>query len=86
MFTRQHVTTPKDRSREIAMTTAANWQPIETAPKDRNIIITGRYGNGVAYVEESYWCYRGHWNRRQHEAPTHWMPMPEPFGGWGSPS
>lgn len=27
------------------------WQPIETAPKDQHVIITGRYANGRAYVE-----------------------------------
>jgi hypothetical protein len=59
-----------------------SWQPIETAPKDRDIIITGRYANGRAYVEQSCWHYRGYWTHRQFEPPTHWQPMPQPFGGW----
>ncbi len=58
------------------------WQPIETAPKDRNIIISGRYPNGRAYVEECCWSYKGHWTARQFDPPTYWMPMPDPPGGW----
>lgn len=58
------------------------WMPIETAPKDKTILITGRYANGRAYVEESYWHPHGHFNARQFDPPTHWMRMPEPNGGW----
>lgn len=64
----------------------SEWHPIETAPKDKTVIITGRYPTGRAYVEESYWHPRGHWNARRSEPPTHWQPMPEPFGGWDLPS
>lgn len=56
-----------------------DWQPIETARKsDLHILIAGKYGNGVLYVEESYWDPRGHWNGRRLEPPTHWMPLPAP--------
>lgn len=58
------------------------WKTIDTAPKDRTVLITGRYANGRAYVEESYWHHHGHFNARKFEPPTHWMPMPEPYGGW----
>lgn len=67
---------------KIAAATAGGWQPIETAPKDQTIIITGRYANGRAYVEEGYWHPHGHFNARKFDPPTHWMPMPHPFGGW----
>jgi hypothetical protein len=63
------------------------WKPIETAPKDRHVIIMGRYANGVAYVEEGFWNEaRGHWNGRIFEPPTHWWPMPQPLGGWDAPT
>lgn len=75
----------RDLATHIDEALLGKWRPIETAPKDRNIIITGRYANGLAYVEEGCWNYKGHWSTRKLEPPTHWMPMPEPFGGWDAP-
>jgi len=60
----------------------ADWQPIETAPKDCRILI-GRVGHR--------WVFSAWWNdRHEHWAigpspmdffaePTHWMPLPKPL-------
>ena len=55
------------------------WQPIETAPRDsRRVLITGRYPNGIKWVEESYRHPDGHFTMRRADQPTHWMPLPDP--------
>jgi hypothetical protein len=58
------------------------WLPIDTFPRDRSypydVIIAGRYPNGVWYVETSYFDSRGYWHGRKLEPPTHWMPLPDP--------
>jgi hypothetical protein len=55
-----------------------DWQPIETAPKDRTeIILRGRY-NVTGYVSDVYHSWwDGRWVRWPHAAfePTHWMPI-----------
>ena len=66
------------------------WQPIETAPKDRPILLFCRYepvGIGI------WWCNTWHWwadgaaleymsdfgsEYKQFGPPSHWMPLPEP--------
>ena len=69
---------------------AAEWQPIETAPKDGTFIILGYAGS---HVSEGRWVSdpsRNHWRETgwfdtdadvlcDHPGrPTHWMPLPEP--------
>lgn len=62
------------------------WRPIETAPKDRKVLLWGRYWNGRDDFQEPL---VGQWNPHSElqrwEAcgqyrfgvrPTHWMPLP----------
>ncbi len=67
------------------------WQPIETAPKTRElkILTYGVVPENYGYTQEEWlisiseWCGNGwasqasspYGNRFQ---PTHWMPLPEP--------
>lgn len=60
-----------------------DWQPIETAPKDGELLAWVRTAAGgrVATIE---WC-GGQWVESYDLAgwmpkygPTHWMPLPEP--------
>ncbi len=60
------------------------WQPIETAPKDRRMIVV--IGVWPRYTTDP-WCvwWDSHdnvWMRWDHvRSPTHWMPLPdEPKG------
>jgi len=57
------------------------WQPIETAPQDRRVMVwkeaTGIY---ISEFEDGEWPMHG-WGRRGgvwYPRPTHWMPLPEP--------
>lgn len=70
------------------------WQPIETAPKDRYISIKGKNGPyGVNYWEAvAIWGIPRNWSRERGSwqtrdgavlylagyVPTHWMPLPDP--------
>jgi len=56
------------------------WRPIETAPwTSETILISGRYPNGLTYVETSFrHVGGGHFNGRKIDPPTHWMPLPTP--------
>ena len=74
---------------EITRLKAAQvWQPIETAPKDRRILLMrdgnriciGRYcpDRGALNVLPEYWTDEGYgvtWARNH--PPTHWMPLPD---------
>lgn len=55
----------------------SDWQPIETAPDDGNIIVFGgRYSEPTIVLADGE-----HWRlmRGKYRAiPTHWMPLPEP--------
>jgi hypothetical protein len=54
-----------------------SWQPIETAPKDRPILIYTRGGEILIVT----W-YAGQWDdgegRPWKDPAIHWMPLPEP--------
>lgn len=72
----------------------SEWQPIETAPKDKTLLLYGRQvggskddlagwdGNIVAsgYWDgiDGSWCVTGSTWRGPFIGPTHWMPLPEP--------
>jgi hypothetical protein len=61
------------------------WQPIETAPKDTDVLIyrIARYGPMIPIVaalfhngEEAGWCTFDHDSDWIEGKPTHWMPLP----------
>lgn len=65
----------------------SEWQPIETAPKDAEVLIAeivrGFYVVGEAryHHDAECWLWAGtdpsdHWAEPLY--PTHWMPLPEP--------
>ena len=68
----------------------SEWQPIETAPKGRNIILFAvtdlddlgairnwRMQTGCqSETGEWYWCDR--WLKPYDIKPTHWQPLPDP--------
>ena len=63
----------------------AEWQPIETAPKDGSVIVVGygRQGNfpvKVVYWKELHkiWMHYGEWEPGLENNATHWMPLPTP--------
>jgi hypothetical protein len=55
-----------------------NWQPIETAPKDGEILLFGSAYGGALDYWLGQWC-GNHWEDRDgfYLAPTHWMPLPD---------
>jgi hypothetical protein len=69
---------------------AGEWLPIETAPKDGTIFLTGSYNGkgewcvevwcGTALADEQAIIARGFFDDCPHLMwdPTHWMPLPEP--------
>ena len=68
------------------------WQPIETAPKAKNlglIVMILAHSEkkwvrfGRFYPEVGRWYYSGtnersQWAQVEGDAPTHWMPLPNP--------
>lgn len=61
------------------------WQPIETAPKDRPILGAGTHGRPEVYIwrNGSFIPPRAAERLREigsasFQSPTHWMPLPEP--------
>ena len=73
----------------------ADWQPIETAPKGRVILlwaITDRGDDGevinwkmatgaAPFDGPTEWIWDGYRLREWDVHPTHWMPLPEPPDG-----
>lgn len=67
------------------------WQPIETAPKDKDVLlylprrgaIRGQWNSDkYARVPRPYWSHDREWIFGVRETrdcqPTHWMPLPAP--------
>lgn len=62
------------------------WQPIETAPKDRKVLLWGFFWNGRSKFSspliglwsphDNEWCVPGEF--RFKVKPTHWKPLDEP--------
>ena len=58
-----------------------DWQPIETAPKDSEILVWD--GKDIWLVETEFGMYPKHngcgcCSSSVHYEATHWMPLPEP--------
>ena len=75
-------------SRDHAQTTcsALEWRPIETAPRDRDVLVTNDTAVGEARYHEDH---DGWWWANTHPTdyvdgkvwqPTHWQPLPAPPG------
>lgn len=62
----------------------SEWQPIETAPKDRPIIVSNGEAVGEAQYHESAegWWWAGYHPTDASDGcvwqPAHWMPLPAP--------
>ena len=63
---------------------APGWQSMETAPKDKIVLLWGAYGGGSFFSDPiaGQWCpYNERWeaaaNFRYGVSPTHWMPLPQ---------
>jgi hypothetical protein len=59
------------------------WQPIETAPKDTDVLVFAEDTIGIAkFYVYVYYKPKGMWAwdvEPDHEIhPTHWMPLPAP--------
>ena len=67
------------------------WQPIETAPKMRGILLWAdtstsafpnwRMGSGYYQTGMDCWIWEGEQVRSWAHPPTHWMPLPPAPGG-----
>lgn len=55
----------------------AGWQPISTAPKDRVILLAGRFLSGAWEVISGEWLVT-RWPYVGQGQPSHWQPLPEP--------
>lgn len=58
----------------------SEWQPIETAPKDGEIVL-GYWHNGEMHtgqMRKGEWLPA--WDNQDHDwnIPAYWMPLPEP--------
>jgi len=69
----------------------SDWQPIETAPKDKDVEVLLRWNDDVIRIGKRWAdlpgafkvmvdfgdCYAGVYSPKDYE-PTHWMPLPPP--------
>lgn len=70
---------------------ASAWQPIETAPKMRGVLLWAdtstpdfpnwRMGSGYFHDGMNVWIWEGEQVRGWAHPPTHWMPLPAPPTG-----
>lgn len=69
----------------------AEWQPIETVPKDGRKVVLGRFVKQCPHghagrIEIDKWRGGNPWLgfgrfNEQYWPPTHWMPLPDPPNG-----
>ena len=53
----------------------SKWQSMDTAPKDRAILVFDQQGQDIAYWSDEGWIS---YYYRKHIMPTHWQPLPAP--------
>ncbi len=63
----------------------ADWQPIETAPKDGTDILLAAHWRGERWLQgigrwrdERYQENTPGWGWTWYASPSHWMPLPNP--------
>ncbi len=75
------------RLQSIAALGAENWQPIETAPRDGDVILVFCPRVGVTEAQYEHQAVEPFWNydvwdikfQEEHRCdPTHWRPLPSP--------
>lgn len=54
------------------------WQPIETAPKDRTILLAGKWMFGEWEITADRYLATRFPFVGGSNGPTHWMPLPDP--------
>lgn len=54
-----------------------DWQPIDSAPKDCEIILAGQWRSGQWEVRSGQWLIN-RWPFVGEGQPTHWRPLPSP--------
>jgi hypothetical protein len=57
------------------------WQPIDTAPKDGELILLFSPKGRGYLIDIGHWWFRDKWERELGGAklnPTHWIPLPKP--------
>ena len=67
------------RAHDSELLAPYQWQPIETAPKDGEVILVSHIFNDQIYWVEAAKQKYGAWFRPTGHAvhqPTHWMPLP----------
>lgn len=83
----EELTKERDRLLQVLETRAEQWQPIETAPKDGDLIFisAGNNWTGTGYwdceqEDEGGQCWRWYEPDRERiePLPTYWMPLPAP--------
>jgi hypothetical protein len=68
----------------VLLDARSGWQPIETAPRDGTRVLIVRaqeMGGGSLGMRVGIGKWKsGKWQGDCTQAPTHWMPLPEPPG------
>lgn len=55
------------------------WQPIESAPTGKRILVSGNGGLQFGYLDDlGNWRSDGEGKRIRSVAPKYWMPLPNP--------
>jgi hypothetical protein len=61
-----------------------DWQPIETAPEHKSVIVYAPWPDGQPFRGEAFRDWNGVWRWADknpiepRNTPTHWVPFPEP--------
>lgn len=68
------------RQENAQLRAQTSWQPIETAPRDRKVIVTKITNGVVGFITEAHWLSGATGGSLVYaialDAATHWMPVP----------